>query len=1701
MASVDENADGGVVTAVTTENADEISVDDERFEVADGNLKLKDGMDLDFESDTSPIEVTITATAAGDNATHTVSVSINDANDAPEITVAAMTTDDAMAAGVDPDLMVSENSDGSVPDGVVAHIALSDQDSGDTHTLTVSDDRFETIEAFGQWWLKLKADAELDYETEPTVMVTVTVTDDGEPAMSASAEVTIMVTDANDAPTIAVADGETPDGMPASSTVDENVAGAILGEITLSDEDEGQMHTLSTSDDRFVTKQDAQGGWWLALADGVSLDHEAEDGSVMVTVTVTDDGDPAMSASTDVTITVNDVNEAPEAGTQPTVTAEAGVDLAAEIDLAALFSDPDDGDEIVRWELSGNPSWLKLTVQFGEDDGNQTITGLLTGKPDPGDDSSHMVTITATDGDGESGSASFYVVVDDGNDEITAINLYHLKDDGTDGDKNFSYTVDVDENHAGEVNLGRVTVDDLDSPHHPHGQHQVIVTGGQAKNFEIKEDAEGGLWLVKKAGVEFDHEPNPDGVKVTIQAADINGDKYPDNHPTKAKEFKGERKTQDITVLINDKDDDPVTNVEQGKAGWWVTVDEDLEAEDVTTAGQWLTFMLQTDGVNAAFKDEDDGQDDPTYKIEVLNGPAFLEIDKEGVIKNKKGMLPPDDEEGGVFNVRVTAEYDDKSPVHFDFQLTVAFSGDDNEDNDAPEIDDVSRRHYTEGQGVGVVVATFTVDDDENDLTGHPFAPGMPVITGVVNDRDTNNDADNDATINAENPADGYGLVFEIKQVGTSNTYQIVTKEDPATKNVDETDTYLNHEKARELAITVQVSDDADGTDTEIIKIDIRNENEAPDYDIDETAVSVPQFIADEEGLNANLQGKVRVFIKLFDVWEDEDGNDDDDELTFDAVSEVPWIKVLYGGAGKWEDIQVGPDGEPGGNDDVTWATGEGTETPDIVLGDSRGAPAEGDEWVLVVEIDRSAANNRQSDVTIDLGPGRPPAGGGTFTLTATDEPGRKGTQEIYVSVTDDNLPANTAKAVTISGTPMEGRHLTANFDETKDPDLAGDASPALVVYTWSAQEVNNDGEDVGEAVERQVGISNRYAPTQDDVDKKITVSVSYYELVPTTGSTAGTPGQRGDLMLESAPQDGGSASTAVVSDAQSPGVWNIRLRTNDENDGLTAEVGGNDKDGTEDSVFEYTWEKSVNGRGGWGPADPADEKSDRDLELADGDGEYYRLVVTYTDDGDFQERHVSNILKVGELTNARGDAPELESDGQTQVGGILQVDNVPTGASVQWQRQVGPRGDENQNWVDVPGATGATLSITADHANLVLRAMVTSTDKDGNVTDIDVTGSATISGLPNTPPSMVKNHTIDAQVDDMGDSTQVHGTVDLSTLFEDLNGDRLTFEVTTFTPSGVADRSTGTPTSGDSRNTEFVGGNSDHVVSFKINGNTGTLSYVTDLKSAHDGQGGDGADGEGNWVSFTVRANDAEGDRPTAMVNVRLNVKPSDIVATPNTEVVQTDYTLPEQTFTKDTLIATLDVRDENFSGSPTVPGHPYGIHTVVPSDDRFGIRHTGTDPKKDGDGDGSTWELYIKKGVTFDFDGAKDANPATTDKEVEIKLTITATDGGGKMIEKKNLITITITNVDDGGSEDPGQQPGEGDTVPGLSDNEDPDDNDRTDDGSGGDDDIDGGWTPPPPGMSIGLIEDFVDNMNGFDQDLLEDFMLIIDDGIDIA
>ena len=324
---MDENDAGAMVAMVTTENASEVTVDNDYFEVADGYLKVKDGMGLDFESvEGGMIELTLTASGDGESATAMVTVTVNDVNESPSI-----------------DVRDGEEVPGH--DGVVSSLTIEEN------------------------------------------------------AMRA------------DAPPLALIEVMDPDAADADMlTGDAGVA------------------ATSVSDDRFAVILDPENGLWLHLAEGASLNYE-DGAEVMVTVTYTDSA--GNTASQDVTVMVTDVNEPPVAVGMVDATlrpSRAWPIKPNPIDLLALFNDPDAGDaNAVRYEMSGGPSWLTFSVEFGEDDdGNDTAHGMFSGTPPTtgaDSDAAHMVTLTATDSGGEEGSVSFYVIVDDGNDAITDVDL------------------------------------------------------------------------------------------------------------------------------------------------------------------------------------------------------------------------------------------------------------------------------------------------------------------------------------------------------------------------------------------------------------------------------------------------------------------------------------------------------------------------------------------------------------------------------------------------------------------------------------------------------------------------------------------------------------------------------------------------------------------------------------------------------------------------------------------------------------------------------------------------------------------------------------------------------------------------------------------------------------------------------------------------------------------------------------------------------------------------------------------------------------------------------------------------------------------------------------------------------------------------------------------------------------------------------
>ena len=181
--AVAENAAGAVVGTLSATDPEGQAITftvpaESVFEVVGGQLKLKEGVSLDFEAGAS-IDVEVTATDAGGASTKTtLTVTVTDVVEGP---LSPVLTGAA----------VSENVAGAVVGTLSA-----ENPEGRAITFTTSDDRFEVV---GDT-LRLKEGVSLDFEAGATVAVSVTA-DDG--VAQATGEVSVAVADANDAPTLA----------------------------------------------------------------------------------------------------------------------------------------------------------------------------------------------------------------------------------------------------------------------------------------------------------------------------------------------------------------------------------------------------------------------------------------------------------------------------------------------------------------------------------------------------------------------------------------------------------------------------------------------------------------------------------------------------------------------------------------------------------------------------------------------------------------------------------------------------------------------------------------------------------------------------------------------------------------------------------------------------------------------------------------------------------------------------------------------------------------------------------------------------------------------------------------------------------------------------------------------------------------------------------------------------------------------------------------------------------------------------------------------------------------------------------------------------------------------------------------------------------------------------------------------------------
>ncbi|NBB83653.1 MAG: hypothetical protein GVY28_09640 [Alphaproteobacteria bacterium] len=345
--SVAENAAGAVVGTLTTTDPDAgdshvYTVDDDRFEVVDGQLKLKDGVALDHEAGET-VSVTVTASdrsggggtrtlwsedfadlaegartdggetawstddsAAVANASHGVaggayefSDSV-DGGDGGAVVWRSEAIDVAGQSGLS--LGFDLSGRGSLDDGgrnadSIRVVAVVD---GVRHELMAEDGRIDGGPQFrfdalpeGES-LVIEVEATLTGDDEVYRLDNLSLTADGEAGLSTTETFEIAVGDVNEAPTAIALDG---------ASVAENAEGAVVGTLSTTDPDAGDSHGYSVSDDRFEVV-----GGELKLKDGVSLDREAVE-TIDLEVTATDSG--GLATTQGFTVTVDNVNEAP----------------------------------------------------------------------------------------------------------------------------------------------------------------------------------------------------------------------------------------------------------------------------------------------------------------------------------------------------------------------------------------------------------------------------------------------------------------------------------------------------------------------------------------------------------------------------------------------------------------------------------------------------------------------------------------------------------------------------------------------------------------------------------------------------------------------------------------------------------------------------------------------------------------------------------------------------------------------------------------------------------------------------------------------------------------------------------------------------------------------------------------------------------------------------------------------------------------------------------------------------------------------------------------------------------------------------------------------------------------------------------------------------------------------------------------------
>ena len=371
----------------------------------------------------------IAAVSAGDFTLQVAKAELNAENKAQYVLAVQVTDGSGLTGQADITVDIADENDApvmgdasrSIPEntevGTVVGVALAvhDDDLGSgTQTLTFSIESGNTNGAFGfaaGGQLVVASTAALDFEAQPSFSLGVRVTDNGEPAKSDTATVTVTVLDVNESPVFAQT-------TYAASVAENSGAGVKLafaqsgGNSVIASDPEAsyQSLTYSIAGESLAFKIDAVTGV-LSTKPGAGLNYEAQS---QYTLTI-EASDGLLEGETTVVVSVTDVNEAPAWLALPVLTINENSGVGAALSGELVAGDVDAGaNGVMTYTITGgsgqtvfsmNPSTAAVAVADASLD-YEAVTA-------------YFLIVTVTDGGGLTDVARVDVSVLDVNEHPT----------------------------------------------------------------------------------------------------------------------------------------------------------------------------------------------------------------------------------------------------------------------------------------------------------------------------------------------------------------------------------------------------------------------------------------------------------------------------------------------------------------------------------------------------------------------------------------------------------------------------------------------------------------------------------------------------------------------------------------------------------------------------------------------------------------------------------------------------------------------------------------------------------------------------------------------------------------------------------------------------------------------------------------------------------------------------------------------------------------------------------------------------------------------------------------------------------------------------------------------------------------------------------------------------------------------------------